>query len=69
LATGTPLRQALNVIWHERYDVGFDEWVTQRRSEKASWRTIEREIAERADISVSHVALIKWFRPDEVGAA
>lgn len=68
MADGTQLRQAMNVIWQERYGTTFDAWVREQRAADVSWRAIEREIGERVDLPISHVSLIKWFRETETAA-
>lgn len=57
----TKLRQVLNLLWAERYGYPFDDWVQDRLDRGASYRQIERELADIGAVELTHVTLLKWF--------
>lgn len=58
---GSKLKEALNLLWQERYGYPFDTWVADRRDRDASWRGIARELEDLTSIAVSNVTLLKWY--------
>lgn len=61
----TKVRQVLNLLWEDRFEVGFDEWVVEQREAGRSWREIEREIDRQVGVEVSNVTLSRWFPEQE----
>ena len=57
----TKLRRVINLLWAERYGYPFDDWVQDRLDRGASFRQIERELADIGAVELTHVTLSKWF--------
>lgn len=57
----SPTRRLLDRTLHDQHGTGLDDWIAERRSAGAGWRTIATALAETTSIDVSHETLRSWY--------